>query len=320
MTLQTAESLLQGARSATGGPWTTIELLNAGLTDRSIQTLVKGRKLVRLRRGSYIETKAWQQMTTKDRSLQHVLAYERNSPKSSLTVYSHTTAALLHGLYLLDTPDTIHVSRRARTSTKELPADVRRHVRMLPGKDIMKIQSLPVTALERTLIDCASILDYQHALVIADHAAPLGASPDRVRQIVDSMSGRRGIRSVRKVVEGVNPLSESPGETLTRILLKEFNIPMPYLQVPVRTRNGRHRLDFAWPKLKVALEFDGDSKYFDYRPTKEALVAERKRERELMEEGWIFVRLVWKDLFHPKEVEARIMAALARATRLHAHP
>lgn len=285
ITLETPESLLPRVTTATEGPWTTAELLNAGLTDRSIQTLVRGRKLVRLRRGSYVEAKTWQEMTSKDRALQHVLAHERNSPQSGLTVYSHTTAALLHGLSLLDTPRTVHISRRARTSTKKVPADVRRHIRTLPGKDIMTIGSLQVTTLDRTLVDCAAILDYQPGLVIADHAARLGASPDRVRQIVDSMSGRRGIRNVRKVVESINPLSESPGETLTRILLKDFDVPMPELQVPVRTRNGRHRLDFAWPKLKVALEFDGDSKYFDYRPTKEALVAERKRERELMEEG-----------------------------------
>ncbi|WP_155838644.1 hypothetical protein [Arthrobacter castelli] len=294
--------------------------MNAGLTDRSIQTLVRGRKLVRLRRGSYIETKAWKELTAEERSLQHVLAYERNSPKSGFTVYSHTTAALLHGLFLLDTPNTVHISRRARTSTKKVPADVRRHVRTLPQKDIITLRSRPVTTLERTLVDCAAIMDYQHAMVIGDHAARLGASPDRVRQIVESMSGHRGIRNIRRVVEGINPLSESPGETITRILLKALDVPMPELQVPVRTRNGRHRLDFAWSELKVALEFDGDSKYFDYRPTKEALVAERKRERELMEEGWIFVRLEWKDLFHPREVEARIKSAFARAARLQAHP
>lgn len=318
MTLETADSLLHRATPTTGGPWTTTELLNAGLTDRSIQTLVRGRKLVRLRRGSYIETKAWQEMSAKERALQRVLAYERNSQKSAFTVYSHTTAALLHDLFLLDMPNTVHISRRARTSTREVSADVRRHVRTLPGKDIMSIRSLSVTSLERTLVDCAGILDYQPALVIADHAARLGASPGRVRQLVDSMAGHRGIRNIRQVVENINPLSESPGETLTRILLKDFNVPMPELQVPVKTRNGRHRLDFAWSELKVALEFDGDSKYFDYRPTREALVAERKRERELMEEGWIFVRLEWKDLFHPKEVEARIKSAFARAARFNA--
>ena len=41
---------------------------------------------------------------------------------------------------------------------------------------------------------------------------------------------------------------------------------MPEPQVEVVTRAGRHRFDFAWKEEKVALEFDGKTKYFDYSP------------------------------------------------------
>lgn len=80
----------------------------------------------------------------------------------------------------------------------------------------------------------------------------------------------------------------------------------------VATRAGRYRLDFAWKDKKVALEFDGKTKYFDYGPTAEVLFQERQREKALTENGWTFLRLTWADLFREHEFKARVLAALGR--------
>ena len=61
----------------------------------------------------------------------------------------------------------------------------------------------------------------------------------------------------------------------------------------------------------MALEFDGKTKYFDYRPTAEVLFEERRREKALTEEGWRFVRVEWKDLFREQEFKSRLLRALA---------
>jgi very-short-patch-repair endonuclease len=82
----------------------------------------------------------------------------------------------------------------------------------------------------------------------------------------------------------------------------------------VHTELGEHRLDFAWRKRKVALEFDGKAKYFDYQPTGEVLYAERRREKALMEQGWIFLRIEWKDLFNEAEFKYRVLQALGRGS------
>ncbi|HEY8295717.1 MAG TPA: hypothetical protein VIG41_10290, partial [Micrococcaceae bacterium] len=68
--------------------------------------------------------------------------------------------------------------------------------------------------------------------------------------------------------------------------------------------------DFAWPDLMLILEFDGKGKYFDYRPTGEALYEERRRERILMEQGWRFLRIEWADLDRPDELRRRLQAAM----------
>ena len=108
-----------------------------------------------------------------------------------------------------------------------------------------------------------------------------------------------------------DPRSESPGETLTRELILRCRIKPPELQLEVPSRAGRHRLDFAWKEEKVALEFDGKTKYFDYKPTAEVLFEERRREKALTEEGWRFVRVEWKDLFREQEFKSRLLRALA---------
>jgi very-short-patch-repair endonuclease len=125
------------------------------------------------------------------------------------------------------------------------------------------------------------------------------------------LDGRPGVRNLRRVLAASDARSESPGETLTRDLITRLRLPPPEPQVKVLTRLGSHRLDFAWRQRRIALEFDGKTKYFDYRPTREVLFEERRREKALTEDGWLFVRVEWKDLFREQEFLARLMRAFA---------
>lgn len=72
---------------------------------------------------------------------------------------------------------------------------------------------------------------------------------------------------------------------MCRELISRLKLPMPETQVAVQSRAGRHRLDFAWREAKVALEFDGEIKYFDFKPTAEVIFQERRREKALSEDG-----------------------------------
>ena len=133
-----------------------------------------------------------------------------------------------------------------------------------------------------------------------------------MRAMAAGLSGRRGVRTLRSALANADARAESAGETMTRDLISRLNLPLPDAQVEVSTRLGRHRLDFAWKEKKVALEFDGRVKYFDYKPTAEVIFQERRREKALTEAGWLFVRVEWKDLFREQEFKARILAALRR--------
>lgn len=297
-----------------GNLWRTDQLHERGLNSRAIRLLLSHGKLVRLRYGCYLRAALWdkQSATVRSRQLIHAHAHGTLTTSTGDFVYSHTSAARLHGLFLWNVDDLIHILLRVRPSNERLGKDVRGHTRPYTAADVQTIGKLRCTTLERTVVDCAMMLNYRQALVIMDHGLRLGADRALMEAMADSLAGRRGVRNLRMAIINADPRSESAGETLTRELIARLNLPMPEAQVEVHSPAGRHRLDFAWKEKKVALEFDGKVKYFAYRPTDEVIYQERRREKALTEDGWRFVRVEWKDVFREQEFKNRILCALRR--------
>lgn len=297
-----------------GNLWRTGQLHENGLNSRAIKLLLRHGKLVRLRYGCYIRASVWEKQSAPTRSKQLIHAHAHGTLTTSAGdfIYSHTSAARLHGLFLWNVDDLIHILLRIRPSNERLGKDVRGHTRPYTDADVIILGNLRVTSLERTVVDCAMMLSYQQALVLVDHALRLGADQALLEAMADGLPGRRGIRNLRMALLNADPTSESAGETLTRELLARLNLPMPEPQLEVNSTAGRYRLDFAWKEKKVALEFDGKVKYFEYRPTAEVLFQERQRENALIEDGWKFVRVKWRDLFREQEFKARVLTALRR--------
>ncbi|MFF1882735.1 hypothetical protein ACFVVC_14865 [Pseudarthrobacter sp. NPDC058196] len=302
------------ALPGSGNLWRTGQLQEEGLNDRAIKALVLHGKLVRLRYGCYIRAELWEKQTRTVRSRQLIRAHAHGTLTTAAGnyVYSHTSAARLHSLCLWNVDDTIHLLLPGNPSSQRLGKDVRGHTRPWTPPEVVTLGGLRVTSLERTVVDCAMMLGYRQALVLTDHALRLGADTALMECMAEGLQGRRGVRTLRRALAHADPRSESAGETLTRELLVRLKLPLPEPQVAVATRAGRYRLDFAWKEKKVALEFDGKTKYFDYSPTAEVLFQERQREKALTENGWTFLRLTWADLFREHEFKARVLTALGR--------
>ncbi|WP_415854864.1 hypothetical protein [Sinomonas sp. G460-2] len=98
-------------------------------------------------------------------------------------------------------------------------------------------------------------------------------------------------------------------------MLQRLGFERPVAQLELQTPAGLYRADLAWPELMVIIEFDGDGKYRNHGPAADVLLAERRRESLLMEQGWVLVRLRWSDLDRPEEVLRRVEAAIATAAR-----
>lgn len=294
--------------------WRTEQLLDLGYGPRAIRSLLDSGALVRLRYGCYIRASLWraQSPTARSRQLIYAHAHGTHTTSTGTFLYSHTSAARLRRLHLWDVDNAIHLLQKVRPSNERHGRDVRCHTRPFADHDVAVVNGLRTTSLERTTADCAMLLPYRQALILTDHALRLGADPATLQAMADDLDGRRGIRTFRRVLASADPRSESPGETLTRDLILRCRIRPPEPQLEVISRVGRYRLDFAWKEEKVALEFDGKIKYFDYSPTPEVLFEERRREKALTEEGWRFVRVEWKDLFLEQEFKSRLLRALAR--------
>lgn len=297
----------------TGNLWRTDELTDLGYSSRSIRSLLDSGSLVRLRYGCYLRASVWDAQSAGVRSRQLIYAHAHGTRTTSTGqfAYSHTSAARLHCLYLWKVDDLIHLLQRVNPSSERHGRDVKCHTRPFSDHEIVMMNGLRVTSLERTAADCAMMLTYRQSLIVMDHALRLGADRSLLQEMADSLDGRRGVRTFRRALENADPRSESPGETLTRELIRRLGIRPPTPQVEVTSAIGRHRLDFAWKKEKVALEFDGKLKYFDYKPTPDVLFEERQRENALTEEGWKFLRITWKDLFNEARFKYRVHQALA---------
>ncbi|MDR6989715.1 very-short-patch-repair endonuclease [Paenarthrobacter nitroguajacolicus] len=224
-------------------------------------------------------------------------------------VYSHLSAARLHGLFLWGVEDKVHILHQARPSADRWGKDVRGHTGHFTEGDVVVVDGLRATTLERTVFDCVRMLSYPKALVIIDHSLRMGADISALAERAAASDGKRGVRTLRKALENADPRSESAGETLTRELMQRLRIKPPQPQFEVQSRLGRHRMDFAWEEEKLALEFDGRTKYFDFKPTGEVIYQERRREKALVEEGWRFIRVEWKDLFQERAFKERILRA-----------
>ncbi len=297
---------------------TTEQLQDAGLTTRLLQAGIERQVVHRLRRGVYVPMHAWQGKTPWVRNRLALMGHVAQSKE--LPVYSHFSAARLHQLNTWNSSSLIHVSGGYSASGSKLPADVVLHkldiqepdieVRYLPG-----VGAVRLTTLRRTVLDCATVAPLAQAVVIGDSALNKGLQLAELERALVVAAGRRGVQRARRAVAAMNALSESAGESRTRLIIGELPIEQPELQVWLECSTGRFRVDFVWRSCRLILEFDGNTKYFDFPlPTDRALVEERERENALIEQGWRFIRVKWAHLEQPETLKARIMRAYLAAS------
>lgn len=294
--------------------WRTRQLNEMGLNAASIAALVRARVLIRARHGCYVRAEYWDKFDPRGQERLAILLHAHAAVSSSWarSVYSHASAARLHGLPLWRADKFIHLTLPAQQSTVGRAPDVRIHCRPLLDSECTQIDGVTVTNVLRTSVDCALTMNYKQALILMDHALRTGIPRAVLQREAAALDGHRGIRIFRAALDFASASSESAGESLTRDLIATCNIEPPVQQFPLSTRLGGYRADFAWPQYKVILEFDGEGKYFNYRPTPEVLREERRRENVLIEQGWTVIRIGWNDLFNERVFKSRLLAALRK--------
>lgn len=220
-------------------------------------------------------------------------------------VVTGASAAVLWGVDLVGVGDDVELTLPPGSHPRRHPGLVVRRT-ALPGGDVCVRAGVRVTTPEATVLRLARTLPRDDAVAAADRlvrvtgidlaalrhrAGAPGAAPPRVRAVCALADG----------------LAESPPETRVRLLLRDGGLPHPVAQYEIR-HQGRFvaRVDFAWPELKVALEYDGA-----WHGEKGQFARDRRRLNRLQEAGWRVVFVTSADLRDPARLEAMVRAALA---------
>jgi very-short-patch-repair endonuclease len=295
----------------------TASLHDAGISDKLLTQGVTTGAILRLRRGAYIPVHRWNALKPWEQDAARIEAHLVGTDGAS--VYCLSTAAILHGCSVWNAGPVVHVATRYSGAKASRGPDSVSHELGLADSDIVTVerrgQRVRVTSTVRTLVDCFRFLPFEEAVVIGDSALHRRLTDVSALEAAVQACPPRGRRRALTVAAFLEPKTESPGESRTRALLRKLGLPAPVVQLELPTADGVYRADFAWIELKIIIEFDGEGKYMDHQPTSAVLLAERRRETLLMEQGWIFVRLRWTDLERPEDVRRRLEAAMARSRR-----
>jgi very-short-patch-repair endonuclease len=177
--------------------------------------------------------------------------------------------------------------------------------RVLPAHQIRPVDGVRATAPETTALELAARLPLDDGVVLLDRfVAGKLTTLATLRAEAAELTGR-GCRRARQAAALADGLAASPQETRLRLLLHRSSLPRPVAQHQVRHR-GRFiaRLDFAWPELRVALEYEGA-----WHTTR--IAEDRRRIEALQAAGWRVLFVTAADLHSPGRLLARIGAALA---------
>lgn len=296
-------------------------LLADGVSDPEIRAALAAGTLVRVRRGCYVNGPLDPGQEARAAVVARVAAVAGQG--AGPAVFSHATAAALWGLpFLGDPPETIHLTvpssaHGARRSALHV------HAGDLVPEETVEHRGIRLTSLARTLVDVARSEGFRQGVVMADHALRLHPDPDALRAAmgasIDRSATCAGVARARRTLEFAVPEAESPGESLSRVVFREQNVPVPILQYRLVVRlpgggRGDFRTDFAWEQQEMVGEFDGAAKYHRYLAPGEtpgdAVAREKQREDMIRAAGWGVVRWTWSELQRPVTLARRVREVL----------
>jgi very-short-patch-repair endonuclease len=221
-------------------------------------------------------------------------------------VVSGRSAAVLWGVDLAASGDDVELTVPPGTHARRHPGVRVRRARLDPG-DIERRGGTRLTAPVPTAVRVASVLEGDDAVIAVDRLVVAGVVDLAALRARAAEPGAASAR-VRLACARADGLAESPQETRLRLLMHRGRLPKPVAQYEVRD-GGRFvaRVDFAWPALKVAVEYDGR-----WHAAEDQFAKDRRRLNRLREAGWVVVFVTAADLHEPLRLLATIRTALGR--------
>ncbi|MBR7741933.1 type IV toxin-antitoxin system AbiEi family antitoxin domain-containing protein [Phycicoccus sp. BSK3Z-2] len=282
----------------------------------TLASLVRTGRIVRVRRGAYVLSGPWHaampdaRLALRTRAVLHA----RGVPGAA----THQSALAVHALPVHAVPTTV-VDATGPVSRNRTEAGLRLHP-LASAPTVVDVDGCPTVDVATAVAQVLLRSGRTPGIVAADAALRRGTSVDALHAAVAALAstthaaGRAG-----RMLATADPASESVGETLTRLLLRDQGWAVES-QVRVADQGGHvvARVDLL-VEGRVVVEFDGLVKY-EGAQGRAALAAEKRREDALRALGYEVVRVVWSDLDRPGHVARSVRAALARAAGRPAAP
>jgi hypothetical protein len=293
---------------------TAAQLSRAGLDPHDVRRLREGGRLVRLRRGVYVDSEAWSSLDPYRAQPMLRIRAAGLALTSRDYAFSHDSASIVLGMGAPEPRSALVHVTRTKVHGDAVRAGVKHHLAPFRDADLTHVDDLTLLGRPRTALDMAREHGRAHGLAACDAALRAGVARSDLLDVLSTMAWWPHTRCVRWCIEHADPMAESYLESLVRDFVLELGIGRPDLQFGL---TDGHQKAFA--DLRVArhlFEADGSLKYAEDNPSgKEPAVvlAEEKQRHDFLTGFKLGMsRLTYVDLFAGRR------AALARAAREYA--
>lgn len=210
----------------------------------------------------------------------------------------------MHGIWTLpekDAPVTLSYLGKAPSSKGSWREGVEFRRLSVPATDSYTFTSsagdtIRTTTPPRTAVDIARLHGVRHGVVAMDSLfyQALPSDHEHIRteleDVATRLAGKRGIARARKALDWCSTKSESPYESLLRVVLREHGV-----EVAEQMWIGRYaRPDLMWGQLVI--EVDGDAKFAANGQA--AALEQLERENWLRLQHYAVVRVTPRELLH----------------------
>ncbi len=275
---------------------TRVELLRAGVTPEEIRTRLAHGGLIPVHRGVFRVGHAAPSLEAR-----YLAAVKACGPHALLA-----SRAAAHLLHLLKRPPSLP---EVLTTHHRRPTGVTvTRCRSIDRRDATVWRGIPVTAVPRTLVDLAAVLDPPD-LARAFHEALVKhrVEPSAVNRLLARRHNWPGARELRRVIHGDEPVALSRLESSFLAAVRPARLPLPEMNQLA----GSAYVDCRWPAHRLTVELDG----YQYHGTRHAWERDRQREREARSRGDEFRRYTWSDVIEePEPMLADLRGLLTRRT------
>jgi len=156
-------------------------------------------------------------------------------------------------------------------------------------RDKRRWRGIPVTSIERTIVDLAADTpEDELARIFHEAVVRYRVKPEQVEEVLKRRPNAKGAKKLRAVMYGDQAVTLSKLEKAFIALLRAANLPLPKTN---KHKDG-HYVDCRWPAHHLTVELDS----YRYHATRYAWERDLDREREARKRKDRYHRFTWEDI------------------------